>query len=100
MRRFLQSTRDLTQSVSTNMPAVGARLETPEFLEEVLAEIEATIQTIHTSYLELPERQIEFATVMDQPIRETVQICIKMAATVREPSGSILLLNCLQKLEV
>lgn len=100
MSRFMQSPRNLIASVSARPPEADImNLNVPSFLEDLIEDLAAVVNILDDSFLEISEKAIEFTDVWDQLLRQCIEVCIRIAAELPQPSSSVFLLNCLFAIE-
>lgn len=100
MSRFMQSTRNLIAAVSVRPPEADmTNLEVPFFLQDAIDDLTSVLQILENSFLGQEEKEVEFTDIWDQLLRQTIEVCVRIASEIPQPSSSIYLLNCITSLE-
>lgn len=100
MSRFMQSTRNLVAAVSIKPPEADmAQLEIPYFLQDAIDDLGAVLRILNESFLSLEEKEVEFTDIWDQLLRQIIEVCVRIASEIPQPSSSLYLLNCITSVE-
>ncbi|CCG80875.1 Conserved oligomeric Golgi complex subunit 6 [Taphrina deformans PYCC 5710] len=98
--RFMQTTRNSIAAVNSKPPEVDiATLESPTFLTDTLDDLSAVLSILQESFLDTKEKEVEFTETWDQLLRQCIEVSVRMASELPQPTSSVFLLNCLVSLQ-
>ncbi|KAK4124204.1 oligomeric Golgi complex subunit 6 [Parathielavia appendiculata] len=95
LRQFRSLARDHVAAVQGDFQHTPADLRPPEFLVDALGQLTAIMRTYETSFTSSGDREEEFASVLVEAFDPFISGAANMAESLRAPSKSVFLVNCL-----
>ncbi|KAJ4291511.1 Golgi transport complex subunit 6 [Collariella sp. IMI 366227] len=95
LRQFRSLARDHVAAIQGDFQQTPADLRPPEFLFDALEQLTAIMKTYETSFTSSGDPEEEFAPVLAEAFDPFMTGAANMAKTLRTPSSSIFLINCL-----
>jgi hypothetical protein len=95
LRQFRSLARDHVAAVQGDFQHTPADLRPPDFLADALEQLTAIMKTYETSFTSSGDREEEFEAVLAEALDPFLSGTANMAKTLRAPSNSIFLINCL-----
>jgi hypothetical protein len=95
LRQFRSLARDYVAAVQGDFQHTPADLRPPEFLLDALEQLTAIMKTYETSFTSSSDREEEFEPVLAEALDPIISGSANMAKSLRAPSNSIFLVNCL-----
>ncbi|KAL2135686.1 hypothetical protein VTI74DRAFT_7367 [Chaetomium olivicolor] len=95
LRQFRSLARDHVAAIQGDFQHTPADLRPPEFLFDALEQLTAIMKTYETSFTSSGDPEEEFAPVLAEAFDPFMAGSANMAKTLRAPSDSIFLINCL-----
>jgi hypothetical protein len=95
LRQFRSLARDHVAAIQGDFQHTPADLRPPEFLVDALAQLTAIMRTYETSFTSSGDREEEFEPVLAEAFDPFITGSANMAKSLRAPSNSIFLVNCL-----
>ncbi|KAL2179421.1 oligomeric Golgi complex subunit 6 [Thermothelomyces heterothallicus CBS 202.75] len=95
LRQFRSLARDHVAAIQGEFQHTPADLRPPGFLLDALEQLTAIMKTYETSFTSSSDREQEFEPVLVEALDPFVFGSANMAKSLRAPSDSIFLLNCL-----
>ncbi|KAK3305490.1 oligomeric Golgi complex subunit 6 [Chaetomium strumarium] len=95
LRQFRSLTRDHVAAIQGDFHQTPVDLRPPEFLADALEQLEAIMKTYETSFTSSGDPEEEFEPVLTEAFDPFMSGSANMVETLRSPSNSIFLTNCL-----
>jgi hypothetical protein len=95
LRQFRSLARDHVAAIQGDFQHIPADLHPPEFLLDALEQLTAIMKTYETSFTSSGNREAEFEPVLAEAFDPFISGSVNMAKTLKAPSSSIFLINCL-----
>lgn len=95
LRQFRSLARDHVAAIQGDLQHTPADLRPPEFLMDALEQLTTIMKTYDTSFTASGDSQEEFESVLTEAFDPFMTGSANMAKTLRAPSSSIFLINCL-----
>lgn len=95
LRQFRSLARDHVAAIQGDFQHIPADLRPPEFLLDALDQLTAIMNTYGTSFTASGNQEAEFEPVLAEAFDPFITGSVNMAKTLRPPSNSIFLINCL-----
>jgi hypothetical protein len=95
LRQFRSLARDHVAAIQGDFQHTPADLRPPEFLVDALEQLTAIMRTYETSFISSGDREEEFEPVLAEAFDPFISGSANMAKSLRPPSNSIFLVNCL-----
>ncbi|KAK4156414.1 oligomeric complex COG6-domain-containing protein [Chaetomidium leptoderma] len=95
LRQFRSLARDHVAAIQGDFQHTPADLRPPEFLLDALEQLTAIMKTYETSFTSSDDQEEEFEPVLAEAFDPFISGSANMAKSLRAPSNSIFLINCL-----
>jgi len=95
LRQFRSLARDHVAAIQGDFQHTPADLRPPEFLLDALEQLTAIMKTYETSFTAAGDAEEEFEPVLAEAFEPFLSGSVNMAKSLRAPSNSIFLINCL-----
>lgn len=95
LRQFRSLARDHVAAIQGDFQHMPADFRPPEFLLGALEQLAAIMKTYETSFTSSSDREEEFEPVLAEAFDPFISGSANMATSLRAPSNSIFLINCL-----
>lgn len=95
LRQFRSLARDHVAAIQGDLQHTPADLRPPEFLQDALEQLTAIMKTYETSFTSSNDPEEEFEPILVEALDPFVSGSANMAKSLRAPSNSIFLINCL-----
>lgn len=95
LRQFRSLMRDHITTLEGEFQQTPADLGPPEFLQDSLKQLTAIMKTYETSLASDGDREADFEPILAESFDPFLVGCSNMSRTMRAPSHSIFLINCL-----
>ncbi|KAL2263317.1 hypothetical protein VTK26DRAFT_7300 [Humicola hyalothermophila] len=95
LRQFRSLARDHVAAIQGDLQHIPTDLRPPEFFLDALEQLTAIMKTYETSFTSSSDSGAEFEPVLAEAFDPFMAGSVNMAKSLRAPSDSIFLLNCL-----
>ncbi len=95
LRQFRSLARDHVAAIQGDFQHTPADLRPPEFLLDALEQLAAIMKTYETSFTAAGDAEEDFEPVLAEAFEPFLSGSVNMAKSLRSPSNSIFLINCL-----
>lgn len=95
LRQFRSLARDHVAAIQGDLQHIPTDLRPPEFLLDALEQLTAIMKTYETSFTSSSDPETEFEPVLAEAFDPFMAGSANMAKTLRAPSNTIFLINCL-----
>ncbi|AEO67758.1 cb61f820-257b-4d34-84aa-5e834d65c485 [Thermothielavioides terrestris] len=95
LRQFRSLARDHVAAIQGDLQQMPADLRPPEFLIDALEQLTAIMRTYEASFTASAGSEEDFEPVLAEAFDPFISGAANMAGTLRSPSNSIFLINCL-----
>ncbi|KAL1841018.1 hypothetical protein VTJ49DRAFT_7534 [Mycothermus thermophilus] len=95
LRQFRSLARDHVAAIQSDFQQTPSDLRPPEFLADALEQLTAIMKTYETAFTASNDREDDFEPVLTEAFDPFISGAENMAKSLRGPSSSIFLINCL-----
>ncbi|KAI1848344.1 hypothetical protein JX266_005650 [Neoarthrinium moseri] len=95
LRQFRSLMRDHIATLQGEFQHTPSDLGPPDFLQESLKQLTSIMKTYETSLASTGDREADFQPVLAESFDPFISGCENMAKTIKPPSVSVFLINCL-----